>query len=190
MILLAFQRPSRGCPQALHSACREPLTAARRGPVAPHRDRSNSELAERDCGAAERETGTQSGQEAPGAEGQGVTRTSSNQGATKKIRSLSWGNPAEPSFPSTLKAQIPQRIWFRGRCFGQPRRRPLAMRGSERRCASLHAVLRGGTAQGRLLSIRPQRDRLGLGPDPDQGRSRRRRRHPCPRPGLRSEPTG
>src|SRR6185369_17023410 len=126
----------RTCPQPVHRLCCRPLTGAPEGSLAPRPDLGKSELAERDCGAAERATGTRSGQKAPGG-----WRTRGNPdffepGGNEEDPKPSWGDLAKPKVPLDLESSDPptdlvQRAVFRateappscyGRCATAPPR--------------------------------------------------------------------
>ena len=106
------------------------LTPAPNQPLAGQKDREHRSLAERDCGAGgrrswKRPSGQPSEQKASPKEGPG--RPGTEFRAAPAATDTERGQPRETEAQSTLKAQIPQRIWMRGRRTGRPERRPLAI---------------------------------------------------------------
>jgi len=122
-----ISRRGRPCPQSVHRWRQDRSTAARGRPVARPTDRRKRLLAERDCGAANRATGRRADRKLSGADADRGDPDQTEPAGAEDDPKPSWGDPAKSRLPSTLEAQIPQRIWFRGRCFGQPRRRPLCV---------------------------------------------------------------
>jgi len=107
-----------------------PRTPPANPPLAGVRDQEHRSIAERDCGAGgrqswKRRSGQPSEQKASWRKGPGQPGTELQ--AATDATDTERGRPRETEARSTLKAQIPQRIWMRGRRTGRPERRPLAM---------------------------------------------------------------
>ena len=101
-------------------------------------------------------------------------RTFRRHRTRRKTRELA----PEPKARSTWKAQIPQRIWMRGRSSGQPERRPLAMGASASTVAKttgeVSAKLTEGAQSPRSACPRPQKfSTLRLAPPPSRRVPRR-----------------